>query len=155
MKSRIQFVSGLVVAGLLSGFAMGAAEKVVEAPKDAPKDAPKKEVVQKARSFKGTLAAKPAEAAADVVAVLTVKGKGQDAKETAYNVVAADKAVTDKITELLAKGGDIVIKGIVSEDGKSITAKDAAVAPVKPAGEKGGKGKAEKKQDAGAPALQQ
>lgn len=149
MKSRIQFVSGLVVAGLLSGFAMGAADGAAEASKDAPK----KEVTQKAKSFKGTLAAKPAEAAADVVAVLTVKGKGQDAKETVYNVVAADKAVTDKITELLAKGGDIVVKGVVSEDGKSITAKDAAVAPVKPAG---GKGKAEKKQDAGAaPALQQ
>jgi hypothetical protein len=133
---------------LLAGFVIGE-----EAPKaDAQKpDAPKKEATPKSRNYRGTLAAKPADAAADVLAVLTVKSKG---KETTYNVVATDQAAIDKIKDLLAKGGEVAVKGMVSEDGKSITASDAAVAPVKPAGGQGGKGKSEKKAQEAAPALQ-
>ncbi len=139
MKSRIQFVSGLVVAAMLAGMVM--------AEGDAAKkeDGAKKESAPKAKTYKGTLAAKPADAAADVVAVLTVKGKE---KETVYNVTAADQAVAAKITELLAKGGDIAIKGIASEDGKSIAAAAAAVAPVKNAGGQGGEKKAPKAEKA-------
>lgn len=124
MMSRIQFVSGLVIAGLLAGTVMAEA--------DAPKtEVVKKEVVAKAKVYKGALAAKPADAAANVLAVLTVKGRGKDAADTTYSVIATDEAVKTKITDLLAKGGDVAIKGLLSEDGKSITASDAVVAPVK------------------------
>jgi hypothetical protein len=117
MTSRIQFVSGIVVAGLLVGSVMAA---------------PKKEGAVAEKTLKGVLSAKPADAAANIAAVLTVKAKGGN--ETAYNVIAKDEAVAGKITALLAGAGNVVIKGVVSEDGKSVTASDAMTPPVKAAG---------------------
>ena len=84
-----------------------------------------------AKSYKGTLAAKAADAAANVLAVLTVKGRGKDAADTTYNVLATDEAVIAKIKELLALGGNVVIKGVASDDGKSITASEAKAQEVK------------------------
>jgi hypothetical protein len=144
MRSRIQFVSGLVIAAMMAGMVMAAAEA---AKKD---DGAKKESAPKAKHYRGMLAAKPADAAANVLATLTVKGR--EDKEVVYSVLATDELVVGKIAELLAKGEKVSITGELSADGKSITASEAVAAPAKKTGDKAKGPKHEKKAEDAVPA---
>jgi hypothetical protein len=103
----------LAVSGSILAADQGAVE--VKAPKaEKPHGGP--------RGFMGKLAEKPADAAAGVVAALTVTR--QD-KETVFSVIASDEALVKKIADLQSKGVKVVVKGELTADGKGINAVSA------------------------------
>ena len=109
------------LAGLVIVCACGAmAQNVAPAAKPAAADKVRTE-------WHGVLAAPAADAAADVVAVLTVKHP--DSKSFALKT--ADATLAGKIKELAAKSAMVVVKGELSADGKSIAVTKVNEAPAK------------------------
>ena len=78
----------------------------------------------KPKSFAGKLSAKPADAPADVVAILTgaAKSKGEAGKaaEKTYKLTATGDVAT-KLTDLAAKGAEVVVKGTEANDTIAVT----------------------------------
>ena len=131
MKSRIQLVVGLLTAMGVSAAVVMAQEKAVDAAKAKPHSdaAPMMPHVKKHHT--GMLSEKPADAAAEIVAVLTVKDK--EGKEAKYNVTAADSAVADKVKALISK--EATVTGDLNADKTAIAATEVAEKVAKPAGE--------------------
>jgi hypothetical protein len=86
-----------------------------------------------AKATKGVLSAKAADAAADVVAVLTAKIKGEEKK---LNVITKDAALIEKIKPLVEKGATVSVTGALTADGTGIEATDVAEAVAKEKKEK-------------------
>ena len=98
---------GLALVGMMVSSACVAAE-----------GAPKHEANAKPRTeWKGDLSVAPTNAAADVVAVLSVK-RGDVVKT--YNLTSADAEVVAKIKEGATKGTTVVVKGELNKDETAI-----------------------------------
>ena len=126
MKAGLTMVTVFGVAAALACAAV-AAEK--PAKHDAAKNAERTE-------WRGTVAAPAADAAADVVAVLTVK-RHDESKTISLKV--ADATLAAAVKDLAGKGAMVVVKGKMAADEKSIdvTACTEAKAETKPHGERG------------------
>jgi hypothetical protein len=121
MKARWLVWASAVVAAAFVTQAM--AEEGGQAEK------PKKDKPPAAKSFKGIVSAKAADAAADVVAVLTTK-KGDVEKK--LNLLTADATLKTKIEELAAKSAKVTVKGELTADGNGINATDISETVAKP-----------------------
>ena len=122
MKSRwLVWACAAVAVAFMGGLAANAADGGQANVKPPAKPA--------VPSFKGVVSAKPADAAADVVAVLAAKVKGEEKK---LNLLAKDDTVKAKIEELAAKNASVMVKGELSADGAAVTVASIAEAVAKP-----------------------
>lgn len=110
MKSHL--LRALLVAVVVSGFGLS-----VLAEGDADAATPKKEG-HGGKEIRGVLSAKGADAAENVLAVLTSKSKDGEKK---YNLTSSDKEVVEKIKTLVEKNATVAVKGTVTENTIDVT----------------------------------
>jgi hypothetical protein len=117
MVRRLALAS-VVLAAFVCASVMGAEEG-----KGAPKP----------KNYSGKLSAKPADAPAEVVAVLTCAARGKKDTEKQYKLTATGDVAT-KLTDLAAKGAEVQVKG--TETGDTIAVVDVQERGAKAEGHK-------------------
>ena len=120
MKSRLMI--GVCAAAVICGSSVGvlAKEKHAGANRDRSQNAPAADTAKQDRPHKGLVSEKAADAATNVVAVLTWKSKAGEEKK--YNLLAAEHAMINLIMTFV--GREAVVKGPVTADGTGIDVTD-------------------------------